>query len=169
LFVAVAQVFFDEFLQVVGLQDVVFCGGGNIDQCHARFNTVFQVDVLVQIGRRPEVDQLDGGVGTADAVNAAKALNDTHWIPVDIVIDQRVAVLQILAFGNAIGGNQKVNFPLLRHGGHFGALFGAGGKVGQDVIECSLTEGAAVGVCAARDQGQVNAQGIACPVLQRFV
>ena len=48
-----------------------------------------------------QVDQLDAGVLRADAIHAAEALDDTHGVPVDVVVDDVVAVLQVLAFGDA--------------------------------------------------------------------
>src|SRR6185312_13423719 len=106
---------------------------------------VFQVDVFVEVGRGPEVDELDGRVGAADAVDAAETLDDAHRVPVDVVVDEVVAVLQVLAFGNAVGGDQQVDFAILRHGLHLDPLFGAWGEVGEDVGEVGLAEGAAVG------------------------
>ena len=94
LLVAVAQVFLDQFPQVFRLQDVVLGGGGDVHQRHARLDPVLEVDVFVEVGRRPEIDELDGLVRTADAVDTAEALDDAHRVPVDVVVDQLVAVLQ---------------------------------------------------------------------------
>ena len=113
------------------------------------------------VRRGPEVDELDGVVGATDAVDTTKALDDAHRVPVDVVVDEIVAVLQVLAFGNAVGGDEEVYFAILRHGLHLAPLFGAWSEVGEDVGEVSLAEGAAVGACAARHQGDVNAQRVA--------
>ena len=109
LFVAVAEVLVDQFLDFVGFEDVVLERGGDVHQRHAGFDAVLEVDVFLQVLRGPEIDQLDGGVHAADTVNAAKALNDADGIPVDVVIDEEIAVLKVLALGNAIGGDEQIN------------------------------------------------------------
>lgn len=40
-----------------------------------------------------------------NAINAAEALDDANWIPMDIVIDQVVTVLEVLTLGDAVCGN----------------------------------------------------------------
>ena len=40
---------------------------------------------------------------------SSKPLDDAYRVPVDVVVDQVIAVLQVLAFGDAVGGDQKVN------------------------------------------------------------
>ena len=45
----------------------------------------------------------------ADAVDPAKALNQPHRVPVDVVVDHGVAVLQVLPLGNAVGGDEQVD------------------------------------------------------------
>ena len=57
----------------------------------------------------PEVDELDAGVLGTDAVDTAKALHNAHRVPVDIVVDDAVAVLQVLAFGNTVGRDEHVD------------------------------------------------------------
>ena len=49
-------------------------------------------------------------IGRADAVDAAEALDDAHRVPVDVVVDEVVAVLKVLAFGDAVGADQQVDF-----------------------------------------------------------
>ena len=98
------------------VDQIIVAGRGHDRDLHARLDTGFQVDVLVQIHVRPEIDQLDLGVAAADTVDTAKALNDAYWIPMNVVIDQIVAVLQVLTFGNAVSGDQNVNvFRATRH------------------------------------------------------
>ncbi len=106
------------------LNDVLLAGGGDIQQHHAPAHPLLQVDVLVQLHVGPEVDQLDAGVGRADAVDAPEALDDAHRVPVDVVVDQTVAVLKVLAFGDAVGGDEQIQFAFL--GQLLRALLGAG-------------------------------------------
>ena len=65
---------------------------------HSRFNSGFKVDVFVEIQIRPEVHKLYHSILTADTINSSEALNDTHWVPVDIVVYAIIAVLQVLTF-----------------------------------------------------------------------
>ncbi len=68
---------------------------------HACLNSVFEVDISVEIVGRPEVNQLDGFVHAPDSVDSPKSLDDANRVPVNVVVDQVVAVLKILTFGNA--------------------------------------------------------------------
>ena len=73
---------------------------------------LLQVDVFLQFHVGPEIDELDALVGRADAINAAEALNDAHGIPVDVVVDQPVAVLEVLPLGDAVRCDEQVKFAL---------------------------------------------------------
>ncbi len=46
---------------------------------------LFEVNVFLQLHVGPEMDQLDAGVGRADAVNAAEPLDDAHRIPMVVI------------------------------------------------------------------------------------
>jgi hypothetical protein len=81
-------------------------------------------------------------VGRADAVDAAEALDDAHRVPVDVVVDEPVAVLQVLAFGDAVGGDQQVELALV---GEFGrALLGARRERGEDAAQVLAQAGRVV-------------------------
>ncbi len=101
-------------------------------------------------------------VHAADTVNAAEPLDDPDWIPVDVVIDEEIAVLEVLALGDAIGGDKQVNFLRLRHGRHFVAVFGARGEVGEDLVEIGLAECGVV-IATAGDQRNMDAQVLPRP------
>src|SRR3989442_373443 len=73
----------------------------------------------------------------------------------DVVIDKEITVLEVLAFGNAVGGDEQVNLAFLWQRRDFGAVFGTRRKVGEDLIEVGLAEGRAVAT-AARNQRDVN-------------
>ena len=45
----------------------------------------------------------------ADTVNASESLNDSDGIPVNVVVDQIVAVLQVLSFRDTVRCNQNIN------------------------------------------------------------
>jgi hypothetical protein len=72
-------------------------------------------------------------VGRADAVDTAEALDDAHRVPVDVVVDEPVAVLQVLAFADAVGGDQQVDLALMARSAR--ALLGSGRKGGEDAGE----------------------------------
>ena len=52
---------------------------------------------------------MDGVVRAADAVDAPEPLDDPHGVPVDVVVDHVVAVLEVLAFRNAVRRDQDVD------------------------------------------------------------
>ena len=99
-----------------GVDEIIISGRGHDGDFHAGFHTGFQIDVLIQIHIRPEVDQLDTVIFTADTVDSPEPLNDADRVPVDVVVDEIVAVLQVLTFGNTVGGNQ--NIKLILASGH---------------------------------------------------
>ena len=106
---------------------------------------------------------------TADTVDTTEALDDTHRVPVDVVVHQQVTVLEVLSFGNTVGGNEYVDFTILRHGFHLRPLFGTRRKVGEYLCKLSLTEGGAIRFRATGHKRNVNAEFFACPVLKIFV
>ena len=77
-------------------------GSRDVHRLHPVLHAVGEVDVLVEVDVRPEIDELDGCVLRADAVNAPEALDDADGIPMDVVVDHAVAVLQVLSFRNAV-------------------------------------------------------------------
>ena len=88
------------------LDDVLLAGGGNIKQYHAAADALFEVDVLLQLHVRPEVNELNAFIDRADPVDAAKTLDDAHRIPMDIVVHDCVAVLQVLTLADTVSCDQ---------------------------------------------------------------
>ena len=84
---------------------------------------MFEADVIVQVRRGPEVHQLDGGVQAANTVDATEPLDNADRIPVDVVVNEVIAVLKVLAFADAIRGDEQINLALLRHRRDFCATF----------------------------------------------
>ena len=73
----------------------------------------------------------------ANTVDSPEALNDADGIPVNVVVNEIVTILQVLAFGNTVGGNQNVEFVLAS--GHQNSLpLGNGGETGQHRIEIGV-------------------------------
>ena len=97
----------------LGLQHVLLAGCRRVEQRHAPLHAALELDVLVERDVRPEVDQLDLGVLRSQAVDAAEALDDTHGVPVDVVVHQAVAVLQVLALGDAVRREDDVDLAEL--------------------------------------------------------
>lgn len=163
LLVTVTQVFVDKFLDFRVLENVVLKGGGDVHEGHAGLDAVLEVEVFVEVFGGTEVDELDGVTGTANSVNASEALDDPHRVPVDVVVDEVIAVLEVLAFGDAVRGDEEVNFTLLRHGGDFVAPLGARGEIGEDVVEGGCSQSGA-GVAAAADKRDVDAKVFVGPL-----
>ena len=61
----------------------------------------------------------------------------------DVVVDEVVAVLQVLSFADTVGGNEYVNL-FLRFGKDGGTVFGQRREIGEDIVEThrELTDGA---------------------------
>ena len=114
----------DQFLNLLVLKYIVLEGGGNIHQGHPSLDTVFEIDIFIQVLSRPEVHQLHCVIHAPDAVDASESLDDADRIPVDIVVDQIIAVLKVLAFGNAVRRDQKIDLGCLGHGRNLFPLLG---------------------------------------------
>src|SRR3546814_14919117 len=77
------------------LDDVLLARRRNVEQHHAATDAGFEVEIFVQLHVRPEIDELDAGVGRADTVDTPETLVDEHRIPVDrtrVVLGKRVSV-----------------------------------------------------------------------------
>ena len=95
---------------------IVVARGGHHRDLHACFHPCFQVDVIIEREVGPEVDQLDHLVAASDAVDPPETLDDAHRVPVDVVVDQVVTVLQVLSLGNTVGGYQEIDHVMIsRH------------------------------------------------------
>ena len=101
---------------LVGIDVVIVAGGSHHSDLHACLDSVFELEIFVEIHVGPVVDQLDTFVRRADTIDAAKTLDDTHRIPMDVVVDHHVAVLQILPFGDTIRGDQNVDVCVFQPG-----------------------------------------------------
>ena len=51
---------------------------------------------------------MDYVVTATYTVNTPETLNDAHGIPMDVVVDEVVAILQVLSLADAVGGNQHI-------------------------------------------------------------
>ena len=71
---------------------------GDFEESHAPKHAPLQIDVGIQIRHGPDIDQLNLLVRAADTVDTTETLNDAHRIPVDIVVDEIIASLQVLTF-----------------------------------------------------------------------
>ena len=94
----------------LGVEKIIITGGGHYGNLHAGFHAAFQVDILVEIHIRPEVYKLDTVVSAADTVNSPEPLDNANGVPMNVIVDEVVAILQVLTFGNTIGCNQNINF-----------------------------------------------------------
>ncbi len=66
---------------------------------------VMPLKVLIKIGGGPEIDEADVIVPGADTVDAPKPLDDADGVPMDVVIDEEIGVLEVLALTDAVGGD----------------------------------------------------------------
>ena len=91
-----------------GIDQIIVTGGGHDRNLHTGFHTAFQVDILVEVHIRPEVYELDMVVSASDTVNSSEPLDNAHRVPMNVIVDEVVAVLQVLTFGNTVGCNQNI-------------------------------------------------------------
>ena len=96
-----------------GCERVVVTCCGHVGDYHPILDAFLQADIFIERDIGPVVHKLDGGIDGADTVDATESLDDADRVPVDVVIDEVVAVLEVLSFGNAIGGNENVNVAWL--------------------------------------------------------
>ena len=97
-------------------------------------------------------------VGRADPVDAAEALDDADRVPVDVVVDEVVAVLEVLALGDAVGGDEQIEFALARQAPR-GVPSSAGEKAVRMLARSLRRPGSVVWFLpGAGDQGRVQAE-----------
>ena len=102
-----------EQIEKVHLHDeVIVARRGHYAYLHAHFHAVFKVDVIVERQVRPEVHKLNDLVPAPDTVNTPESLDNANRVPVNIVVDAIIAVLQVLTFRNTVRCNQHVDLVL---------------------------------------------------------
>ena len=145
-----------EVALLVLVEQVVVARGGEHHAAHPAFHAAFQVDVVVKLDVGPEVHQLDLRVLRPDAVDAAEPLHDAHGVPVNVVVHQVVAVLQVLALGDAVGGYQDVDVRGAGH--HLVAALRLGREAREHVVHVARNAlgGGARALLAAGDLGDVQ-------------
>ncbi len=74
------------------------------------------------------------GVCGADAVDAAEPLDDPDRVPVDVVVDEVVAVLKVLALGDAVGADEHIDLAG-SFGENGGFFFGPRREEGEQRLE----------------------------------
>src|SRR5438128_1313181 len=106
LFTAVLQIV--HLVARLLLDDVLLASSGDIEEHHAPADSLFEVDVFLELDVRPKVHELNAVVRRAQAVNASETLDDANGIPVNIVVDNVIAVLEVLALADAVRGDEEV-------------------------------------------------------------
>ena len=106
--VAERELHLGAFLALRLVKRVFVAAGRDVGQRHAGLYPALQIEVDVHILGGPVVHHPHYGVAAADAVNAPETLDDADGVPVDVVVDHGIAVLQVLALGYAVGGDEQV-------------------------------------------------------------
>ena len=65
---------------------------------HSALHTSFQFDIFVKLDVGPIVHELYYIVLATYTVYTSEALDDAHGVPVNVVIDQVVTILEVLTF-----------------------------------------------------------------------
>ncbi len=94
----------------VRIEDSGILADGRVDFRDAPRQGLVQAQVLVQGRLREEVVGVDVIVLRANAVHTPEALDQPHRVPVQVIVDDLVTVLQIQALGEHVGGDQRVDF-----------------------------------------------------------
>ena len=144
--------------RLVGVDVVVVAGGRHNGDAHALLDARLELDVLVELHVGPVVHQLDTGVLRADAVHAAEALHDAHGVPVDVVVHQVVAVLEVLALRDAVGGDDDVHVAAGKLRRHNVALLRRGREAGEHLLHVRGHGLYRAGAAVARDLGALEAE-----------
>ncbi|GBE29202.1 hypothetical protein BMS3Bbin04_00213 [bacterium BMS3Bbin04] len=97
LLLTIGQFFSYQGFELIGIEKVVRAAGSKVHHRHTRFDAVLEIDVLIQIISGPEVDELNLLINAAQAVYSAEALDDPHRVPVDVIVNEIIAVLQVLS------------------------------------------------------------------------
>ena len=79
---------------------------------HACLDTRLKLDVGLQVDVRPEGHHLDTLIRRTQAVDAAETLHDANRVPVHVVIDHAIAVLEVLPLRDAIRCKDDVDLAL---------------------------------------------------------
>ena len=102
------------------------------------------------------------------AVDAPKALDETHRIPVDVIVEHSVAVLQVLTLGDAVGGNQQVDVHTVVRRSTLARRRGKVAEDGVEIIDAGRGAGSVPGDCGniqpqfLRKVGQILVQVLGC-------
>ena len=113
---------------------IVVAGGGHDRDFHAGLHAGLQIDILVQVHVRPEIHQLYLFIAAPDTVDSPETLDNAHGVPVNIIVDQIIAVLQVLALGYTVCRYQNVNvYRVFLHEDI--PVLGNGREAGQYIIE----------------------------------
>ena len=82
-----------------------------IHQFHQRHTILYaglQMKIILKRFGWPEVNTTDHLVRRTDTVDTTETLDETNRIPMDIKVNLRISILQILTFRQAVGGYQDI-------------------------------------------------------------
>ena len=147
----------------VAVERIVETGRRRVRQRHARLDAVLQAQIAVEVGGRPEIGHGDLSVAAAEPIDPAEALHEPNRVPVNVVVHHQVAILKVLAFRQAIGGDEDVDFIAL------GAGLLRPGREPRQNIEEFRRAGAAAVAAAAGHQRDTGAEFLARPAFEMIV
>src|SRR5690606_18163207 len=95
-------------LGVVGIlsEEIIVGGCREVGNNHAALHPLLEIYVLIEADVGPKIDHLNHGVLRPDAVDTAETLDDPHRIPMNVIVDHEVAVLQVLTLRDAVSTDQ---------------------------------------------------------------
>ena len=106
-------------------------------------------------------------LGRPDAVDPAEPLDDANRVPVDVEVDDGVAVLEVLAFADAVRGDKQIDVAFVSE---IRRTFLGPRRKGSDDAGEVLAEARQRGfvVACACDKGRVQTEFFLCPI-RKFV
>ena len=99
--------FFVELL--IGLENGRVLADGFVNLGNSVSQRLLDPQMLIQLWIGQEIESVDFAMQSVESVDPAETLNESNWIPVEIVVQDVSCILQIKAFGKHIGGDQDLN------------------------------------------------------------
>jgi len=95
------------------IQNLRVLADGVMNFLNALMQDVPQAEILVQLRFRQKIEPENALVVRPDTVNAPETLNQPDRVPMQIVVDDVVAILKIQAFGKHIGGDHRAQLRFI--------------------------------------------------------
>ena len=114
LLVAIPEIILNEFLDIFALRMLSSSVAAMSTRAIRASTRFLRLMYLLRSGSARS-SPVGSRVEASDTVDSPETLDDTNRVPVDVVVDEVVAILKVLALGDAVGGDQDVDLAILGH------------------------------------------------------